>query len=203
MPATGGVVARSGASGCRPSRVADWDGHRTSKLPLRAARCRDRGGQAGCDPHAASAAAARRPHGRARRRQGRSRDGACGRAPHERPDRGAGRDPLRPRRAVRQGRGGRGGASGAGRRGPRRGAPDPRVCPERGRGRPGALPDLGRRLGSAGAAGGRPRARGQAGGQPRAARLGCRHRPDERGAQAPLGDQGRAPRPRPRIRRRW
>ena len=37
---------------------------------------------------------------------------------------------------------------------------------------------------------------GQAGGQPRAARLGRRHRPDERRAQAPLGDQGRPPRRR-------
>ena len=45
--------------------------------------------------------------------------------------------------------------------------------------------------------------RRQAGGQPRAARLRRRHRRDEHGAQAPLGDQGRPARRRRLSGRAW
>ena len=58
------------------------------------------------------------------------------------------------------------------------------------------VPDLGRRLGAAGAAGRGADARGQAGGEPGAARQRRRHRRDERGREAPLGDQGRPARRR-------
>ena len=53
------------------------------------------------------------------------------------------------------------------------------------------MPDLGRRLVAPDPAGAGPVARGQAGGQPGAAGFGRRHRPDERRAPAPVGDQGR------------
>ena len=81
-------------------------------------------------------------------------------------------------------------------RGRGRRPPHPCPCRLRRARRPGALPDLRRRLGAAGAAGRGHHACRQAGGQPGAARLRRRHRRDERGAQAPFGDQGRPARRR-------
>ena len=106
------------------------------------------------------------PHHRARRRQGLGRHGAGGRGPLARAAEGPGRHPLRPRRALRADRDRRGGASGARRRRPSRGAGRIlELAPGRRAGRPRAVPDLGRRLGAAGAAGAGPDPRGQAGGQ--------------------------------------
>ena len=73
---------------------------------------------------------------------------------------------------------------------------DPGARPRRRARRPRLVPDLRRRLRAPGPAGRGPDARGQAGGQQGAARLGRRHRPDEHGAPAPLGDQGRPARRR-------
>ncbi len=64
------------------------------------------------------------------------------------------------------------------------------------RGRPGAVPDLGRRFGPAHAARARTHSAGQAGHQPRAAEERRQHRRDELRAQASVGDQGRPARGR-------
>ena len=66
--------------------------------------------------------------------------------------------------------------------------------------RPRALPHLGRRLGPARRARRGREPRGQAGGEQGAAQIGRHHRRDERGAEAPLGHQGRPARARRRAR---
>ena len=69
------------------------------------------------------------------------------------------------------------------------------------RGRPRARADLGRRLGAAGAAGGRRSARREAGRQRRAPRLGRTDRRDEYRAEAPQPGEGRPVRRRRLARR--
>ena len=90
-------------------------------------------------------------------------------------------------------RGGRGRAPGARCRRPGGGAAHPGDGAGPDEGRPGAVPDLRRRLGAADAAGRGPDAGGQAAHQQGAAEQRRQHRRDELRAQAPLAHQGRAP----------
>ena len=145
-------------------------------------------------PHLPRAAA--RPAGGDRRRQGLGSDGACGRGPLGRRAVRAGRHALRLQRAMSPHRDRRGGASGARCRWPCRRRAHPAHGAGAGARRPGAVPDLRRRVGAAGAAAARPDARRQAGGQSGAAEIGCHDPGDELRATASVGHQGRTARGR-------